>query len=73
MAHMEEGTEKNLNSGHTVYMTALMEVGVGGGGTERGSASQGHPRLVQAGWGGPLRGLAHIHSDGHMVTTGRRG
>uniref|UniRef100_A0A452DKB1 Uncharacterized protein n=1 Tax=Capra hircus TaxID=9925 RepID=A0A452DKB1_CAPHI len=25
MAHMEEGTERNLHSGHMVYMTALME------------------------------------------------
>ncbi|XDA91104.1 hypothetical protein R6Z07M_019748 [Ovis aries] len=25
MVYMEEGTEKNLNSGHMVYMTALME------------------------------------------------
>ena len=31
MAHMEEGTERNLHSGHMVYMTALMEVGVGAG------------------------------------------
>lgn len=31
MAHMEEGTERNLHSGHMVYMTALTEVGVGAG------------------------------------------
>ena len=31
MAHMEEGTERNLHSGHMVYMTALMEVGWGQG------------------------------------------
>ena len=31
MVHMEEGTERNLHSGHMVYMTALREVGVGTG------------------------------------------
>ena len=31
MPHMEEATERNLHSGHMVYMTALMEVGVGAG------------------------------------------
>ena len=39
---MEEGTERNLHSGHMVYMTALMEVGVGAGLRRGGSASQGH-------------------------------
>jgi len=73
MAHMEEGTERNLHSGHMVYMTALTEVGVGAGVRTGGSASQGHPRLVQAGGGGPLRGWAHVHSGGHVVTPGRRG
>ena len=33
----------------------------------------GTPRLVQAGGGGPLRGWAHVHSDGHTVTPDRRG
>ena len=42
MVHMEEGTERNLHSGHMVYMTALMEVGVGAGLRTGGSASQGH-------------------------------
>ena len=28
---MEEGTERNLHSGHMVYMTAIMEVEVGVG------------------------------------------
>ena len=42
MAHMEEGTERNLHSGHMVYTTALMEVGVGAGLRTGGSASQGH-------------------------------
>ena len=73
MAHMEEGTKRNLHSGHMVYTTALMEVGVGAGVWTVWSASQGHPRRVQAGGGGPLRGWAHVHSDGHMVTPGRRG
>ena len=31
MPHMEEATKRNLHSGHMVYMTALMEVGVGAG------------------------------------------
>ena len=31
MAHMEEGTERNLHSGHMVYTMALMEVGMGTG------------------------------------------
>ena len=31
MQHMEEATERNLHSGHMVYMTALMEVEVGVG------------------------------------------
>ena len=43
MPHMEEATERNLHSGHIVYMTALMEVGVGAGvRTGGGSARQGH-------------------------------
>ena len=36
MVHMEEGTERNLHSGHMVYMTALREVGVGTGGRDWG-------------------------------------
>ncbi|KAI4545717.1 hypothetical protein MG293_005983 [Ovis ammon polii] len=31
MAHVEKGTERNLHSGHMVYTTALMGVGVGTG------------------------------------------
>ena len=73
MPHMEEATERNLHSGHMVYMTALMEVGVGAGVRTGGSASQGHLCLVLAGGGGPLRGWAHVHSGGHVVTPGRRG
>ena len=42
MPHMEEATKRNLHSGHMVYMTALMEVGVGAGLRTGGSASQGH-------------------------------
>ena len=47
--------------------------GGGGRGYARGSASQRHPRLVQAGRWGPLRRWAHVHSDGHLATPGRRG
>ena len=62
MAHMEEGTERNLHSGHMVYMTALMEVGVGAG--------------VRTGGGPPARDT-HVWSrqegeglggDGHTST-----
>ena len=73
MPHMEEATKRNLHSGHMVYMMALMEMGVGAGVRTVWSASQGHPCLVQAGGGGPLRGWAHVHSGGHVVTPGRRG
>ena len=51
MAHMEEGTKRNLHSGHMVYMTALMEVGVG---TDLcGSSVSSCPR-VQLGFHGAL-------------------
>ena len=73
MVHTEEGTKGNLHSGHMVYTPAFVEVGAGAGGMHGGSASQGHPRLFQAGWGGPLRRWAHVHSDGHLATPGRRG
>ena len=41
MAHMEEGTKSNLHSGHMVYMTALMEVGVGTGVQTGGPQARG--------------------------------
>ena len=43
MAHMEEGTGRNLHSGHMVYMMALMEVGVGAESMDRGLFQLGTP------------------------------
>ena len=43
MAHMEEGTKRNLHSGHMVYMMALMEVGVGAESLDRGLFQLGTP------------------------------
>ena len=73
MGHTEEGTEGNLHSGHMVYTTALVEVGAGAGGMDGVVRQPGTPGLVQEGRGGPLRGWAHVHSDGHLATPGRRG
>lgn len=44
IAHMEEGSERNLHFVHMVYTTALVEVGA-----RAGAASQGQPREAQAG------------------------
>lgn len=44
IAHMEEGSERNLHFVHMVYTTALVEVGA-----RAGAASQGQPRAAQAG------------------------
>lgn len=41
MAHTEEGTERNLHSGHMLYTTALVEVRAWAGGMDG------------AGWGSP--------------------
>ena len=48
MPHMEEATKRNLHSGHMVYMTAIMEVGLGAG--------------VRTGGGGPPARDTHVWS-----------
>ena len=73
MAHMEEGTERNLHSGHMVYMMALMEVGVGAGGMDGGVCQLGTPTSGPGRRGRASEGMGTHHSDGHMTTPGRRG
>ena len=76
MAHMEEGTGRNLHSGHMVYMMALMEVGVGAESMDRGLFQLGTPtsglgRTGRASEGMGTRPLrwTHSHSRQERLTS----